>query len=339
MTLNILCCNPDGGAFYYITQAWGEAFKDLGHNFVRWDGSDAQVKKFKPHIYLGCSGWRQNFPAWARKEFGTKVGIHVNPWGKTVLKPLKGEPNINEPSQTIKWVELQKPDFVYCYGNDEDISHMWNKWTSIAPVVPMPNAGNAIAYHPVTPDPAFACDVGFVGGCWPYKSINLNKYLLPVIQSANAKIYGWGGWKHIGAKYKGPVKKESDVNKVFSSSKVCPSVVEPHTTRYGIDIPERMFKVPLGGGFTVCDPCKGLERYVDKNIFPIADNPNHYRDLILYYIKNDSKRIELQKKQRKAILENHTYHTRIQGFLNVSGFKEEALKAQERVKELVRLGQ
>lgn len=332
--LNILCCNPDGGAFLHITKGWEDAFKNLNHNFERWDGSADHLRKFKPHIYLGCSGWRQDFPKWAKDEFGTKVATHVNPWGSTKLIPLPGESNINESENAIKWVEGQHPDFLYCYALDEDIQHMWNKWEEqIACVIPMPNAGNAILHTPVTPDPNFHCDVGFVGGYWKYKAMNLDKYLVPILNRTKSKVFGWGGWKH--PKYCGVIK-DADVNKLFSSSKVCPAMVEPHTTRYGIDIPERMFKVPLGGGFTICDPCKGLERYVSKDIFPMASNPSEYHDLIHHYIKNDNERIDLKKKQRKSILSDHTYFSRIQGFLKFSGYDAEAEKAQERVEELTR---
>jgi hypothetical protein len=334
MKLNILCCNPDGGAFYYITKGWEDAFKALGHNFERWNGTQEQLKQYKPHIYLGCSGWRQNFPQWARDEFKTRVAIHVNPWGSTVLKPLRGEPNINEKPDAIKWVGEQDPDFLYCYGTEEDISHMWNKWeNNIAGVIPMPNAGNAVAHKPVAPDPKYYCEVGFIGGRWPYKAMNIDKYLLPVLKRTKSQVYGWGGWKGMPF-YKGQAKDDM-VNRLFSSAMVCPSMVEPHTTRYGIDVPERMFKVPLGGGFTICDPCKGLGRYVSREIFPMANNPKEYSDLINYYIKNDAERIALKKKQRKAILKDHTYFARVQGFLRFSGYEEEAEDAQKKVLELV----
>lgn len=331
--LNILCCNPNGGAFLYITRGWENAFKTLGHNFERWDGSDQQLKKFKPNIYLGCSGWPQKFPKWARDTFKTKIGIHVNPWGSVVLKALPGEPDINEKPNTINWVREQKPDFLYCYGLKDDIQKMWNKWeANVAPVVPMPCAGDAVAHYRIAKDPNYYCEIGFVGGYWPYKALNINKYLMPVLNQKNAKIYGWGGWKH--PKYKGTIN-DQNVNKLFATATICPSIVEPHTTRYGIDIPERMFKIPLAGGFTVCDPCAGLERYVSPKIFPIAKNPKDYADLIDYYLKNDDMRIRLKVEQTKAILKDHTYFTRIQGFLKFSGYDGEAKESQKHVEKML----
>lgn len=331
--LNILCSNPDGGAFLYITRSWGNAFKALGHNFQPWDGSDQQLSQFKPDIYLGCSGWPQHFPKWARDAFKTKVAIHVNPWGTTRLNPLPGETDVNEKDRIIKWVAAQNPDFLYCYGIEQDIKHMWNKWSDIGPVIPMPTGGDAVIHNPIKPHPDFTCQIGFVGGRWAYKARNIDRFLVPVINQFDSKVFGWGGWKN-QRKYCGQIA-DGDVNKLFSSAKICPVVVEPHTSRYGIDIPERIFKVPLAGGFVICDPCNGLERYVPKHIFPIAKNPRDYRNLIIYYLKHNSQRQDLQKRQRLEILKNHTYFTRIQGFLRSSGYPEEAEEAQKKVDELV----
>jgi hypothetical protein len=332
--LNILCSNPKGGAFLYITRGWGNAFKALGHNFLHWDGSEQQLKQFKPHIYLGCSGWRQDIPKWVRDEFGTKIAIHVNAWGSTQLKSLPGETNVNESETAIKWTIGQQPDFLYCYAIEQDIKHIWNKWEDkVGPVVAMPTAGDAVIHKPVMKDHRFTCQLGFIGGRWKYKALNIDKYLVPAINEHDSKIYGWGGWKN-NSKYQGPIN-DDDVNKLFSSAKVCPSIVEPHTSRYGIDIPERMFKIPLAGGFTILDPCEGIERYISSDIFPIAKNPNDYRKLITYYINHDEERERLQKQQNLVTLQNHTYFSRIQGFLRFSGYEAEAEEAQEKVNGLI----
>lgn len=328
--LKILACNPDGGAFYYIMEGIGHAFKDLGHEFRNWKGTDEELKNYMPDIYLGCSGWRQNYPKWARDEYNTKIGIHINPWGSTILKALPGESNINESDEAKKWVLSQKPHFGYCYGNDEDISHMWNRWNDInVKMIPMPTAGNSIIYKPTNQNNNFKCDVGFIGGLWPYKGMNINKYLMPVLNAYNSIIYGWGGWGN-HPKYRGHIKNE-DVNVLLSSAKVCPSIVEPHTSRYGIDIPERMFKVPLGGGFTICDPVENLNRYISYDVFPTARNPNEYYDLVGYYCEHNDDRERLKRLQRHWILKNHTYLNRIQRILKICGYDKQAVEAQERV--------
>lgn len=331
--LRILSCNPDGGAYHHILNGIADAFRALGHQFQRWNGTDSALRQYQPHIYLGCSGWRQVFPKWARDQYGTKIMIHANPYGSIRLKAMPGEPDINEPQEAINWVISQNPDAIYCYGNGHDISTMWNKWTDNhgIPVIPLPTGGNAVLHKPVLPDPAFKCDVGFVGGYWPYKAMNIDKYVLPAINKFDAKVFGWGGWRH--PKYKGVITDEN-INKLFSSARVCPTVVEPHTTRYGIDIPERIWKIPLGGGFVVCDPCAGLTNYVDPAVFPIARDPANYIELIDHYLKHESERTLLANKQRKAILANHTYFTRIQGILIRAGYHEEVTAAQKMVEAI-----
>lgn len=334
--MKILSCNPNGSAFHYILKGLEDAFIALGHQFLRWDGKPETLNKYQPDLYLGCSGWRQEIPEWCRQKYGTKIAIHANPYGSTKLVALKGEPNINEPEGTIKWVLSKKPDAIYCYGNDLNIAHMWNFWEEKHKirVIPMPTAGNAVAHFPVDEDPRFKCQVGFVGGYWPYKAMNIKKYVTPVVTTFNSQIYGWGGWSH--PNYRGQIKDE-DVNKLFSSAAICPSITEPHTTRYGIDVPERMWKVPLGGGFTILDPFAGVENYVDTSIFPVARDPSHYFQLVKYYLDHADEREELKLAQRKYVLENHTYFHRISRMLSDLGFIDEAEACDVKIAEIVQI--
>lgn len=331
--MKILSCNPKGSAFHYILKGIEDAFVALGHQFIRWDGRTEVLKNYQPDLYLGCSGWRQDLPKWCRDMYGTKIAIHANPYGTVKLIPLKGEPNINEPQGAIDWVLKQNPDAVYCYANDLDISRMWNFWEERHGllVIPMPTAGNSIIHQPVVKDPKFKCQIGFIGGYWPYKAMNIKKYVTPVINAFTAQVYGWGGWSH--SKYKGTIK-DQDVNKLFSSALICPSVVEPHTTRYGIDVPERMWKVPLGGGMTILDPFSGVENYVDTDVFPIAQDPQDYFRLIKYYLVKHEERASLALAQRQYVLENHTYFHRISRMLNDLGFIDEAEACDGKISEI-----
>lgn len=336
--MRVLCCNPDGGAFFYIVEGWANAFRALGHQFRRWDGKRATFQQFKPDLYLGCSGWRQAIPEDLRKQFGTKVGIHVNPWGSTVLKALPGEPNINEPPKARQWTISQNPDFVFGYAGKHDLPHMWNFWEEKAgiPTVAMPTAGDYTIYKACNPVPQFTCEVGFVGGRWAYKAININKYLVPVLLSTKSQVYGWGGWQKF-PKNRGKIAT-ADVSKLFSSAKVCPAVVEPHTSRYGIDIPERMFKVPLGGGMVVCDPVANLRHYDPHGAFPMAANPKEYKDLVHHYLEHPEERAAKKAKQRKLVLERHTYFSRIKEFMLAAQYFEDAQKAQDKINDLVKKG-
>ncbi len=67
----------------------------------------------------------------------------------------------------------------------------------------------------------------------------------------------------------------------------------------------------------------------------MAKNPSEYFELIFHYLRNPEEREDLKKKQRIEVLKNHTYFTRIQGFLRATGYTKQAEGAQRKVEGLV----
>ena len=316
--LRVLCANPPGGAFYHITEAWGNAFRACGFKFEKWDGTKESWKRFKPDIYLGCSGHRQSIPQDLRKDFGTRVGIHCNPYGSVRLDRVHGN-DINEPQGAIKWIVANKPDFVFGYGLQEDAETYWSNYEQMhhIPWYGIPSAGDMVHYYP-DPDDDFNCEIGYVGGRWAYKACNLDTYLIPALKSHKYCLFGWGGWK--GFKFR-PLPHGTDIDrKLFSSAKISPSVCEPHTSIYCIDWPERIFKVPLCGGFTISDRIKGFDKYLPPETFPMASDPEEYLQLIEHYLSNEQERKDLSARQHDYVLRHHTYFERIKIFLKAAGF-------------------
>ena len=301
-------CNPDGGAFKYILSGISSALR-LAGNQVECVTTKEAPTDFD--LYLGCSGWRQRIPSKDRRK--GKVGIHVNPYGPKKVGHIDGGPVIDESKEAIQWTLAQNPDFVYCYCSATFIPEYFGFWTSKhgIPVVPIPTAADITIYKPHPPEDRFKCEIGWVGGKWPYKAVMLEKYLVPLIKSKKCMIYGWGNtWgnnKAIGDK---------EVPILFSSAKICPSVSEGHTAVHPIDVPERVFKVPASGGFTIHTPSPAINDLFG-NIIPMAKNPKHWMDLIEFYLKNDKERIAQANKERALILEKHTYFDRCLGIANV----------------------
>jgi len=307
--MKILLPNPDGGAFLYIMRGFKNALKHAGHSVKPWDGERESFEQFEPDIYIGCSGWRQPIPHDLVKKFNTRIVIHVNPYGSINLEQISNGPNINEPQNTIEWVKDQKPDLLFGYGyGQEDIDKYWNKWLSISDVVMAAPAADHIEYYQVDHDHEWAHDLAFVGGRWGYKATNIDKYLVPLLPKYDVGIYGWGGWQPIRKSQK---IDDNDVRKLFSSSKIGPCIHEPHSSVYGIDVPERVFKVPLCGLLAISDQSASLHRYFPKDIMPMAETPQQYEDFIKYYLKHDMERKEIALKQKNHILQHHTYLNRV----------------------------
>lgn len=324
--MKVLVVEPVGGAFWYITKAFINAFNDSGIQAKFYNGQDKNIfKKYKPDLYIGCSGHRQVIPT--QRDF--KVAIHVNPWGKR-LEPVFGV-DINEPKNAIEWTLEQKPDVVFGYGHQDDENTYWSNWKNW---VGVPTAGDATEYYPDKKQVNY--DVAFLGGRWAYKGHNIDKWLMPIIKRHSNKvaIHGWGGWQGIKS-YKGPLPKGDSGRRFLSSAKVCPCICEPHTSIYGIDIPERFFKVALCGSLPILDKVPGFDRYCDNYL--MAQTPEDYYKMVKRFAFNSDfkdKRIEKINLIRKEVLSKHTYHHRMQELCRRLEFDDAVSSLEESISKL-----
>ena len=330
--MKILVVKPQGGAFLYITKGFINAFRSIGCEAEFWDGNIQSFKSFNPDLYIGCSGHRQQVPS----NYSGKIAIHVNPYGDK-LEPFFGV-DINEPKNAIEWTVKQNPDVVFGYGLDADGKTYWKNWVNELGIkfVGLPTAGDATLYYPDARNNNYK--LAFLGGRWPYKANNIDKWVVPLIRKAGDKIAisGWGGWQGF-KQYRGPLP-DSDPGRVFlSSANVCPCVCEPHTTRYGIDIPERFFKVALCGSLPILDHIHGFDRYCTNYV--MANNPDQYVQLALNYGCNpdyiDQGR-ELALKIREEVISKHTYHNRMSNLCGALGFEKTVERFKDEIDRLSR---
>ena len=307
--MRVLFFNPPGGASVFITEGMMNALRDVGCAVARWDGDHKSWDAFAPDIYIGASGHRQQVPTLRT----CKVAMHVNPYG-----PVKVEPNINEHPVAVSVVKQIRPDVVFGYGHETD-RHYWSYWDRDGfPWVPMATAGDATIFKP-TNGTHDKCDIGYIGGRWPYKATGIDAYLLPVLcdKTISHMIYGWGGWpNHIQV---GRIEDNS-VPIFLANCRVAPCISEPHTLAYGIDLPERVFKAILSGAVVVHDPVKGLLRYLPHAI--IASDPKAFHHEIKRLLSDHSQLHRIAKQQRDDVLAAHTYHHRMATLMLALGFND-----------------
>ncbi len=310
--MNILICHRPEGAFGFISDGWINALRDAGLNAIRWDGMPSTWFKFQPDLYIGCSGHKQPLPSRFNRKH-TKVAIHVNPHGPVDIKP-----SINESKNTVTWVQSVDPDIVFGYGFEKDRNY-WSAWpkTISCNWTPLPTAGDATYYTQA--DALKKHNIAYVGGYWPYKSQNIDAFLVPVIKRMKCEVKGWGKW---------PVLKvrectTSDKLSLLQSTRIGPCIVEPHTTTYGIDLPERVFKVILCGAIAVHD--KVIDGSKILKSVKWCDNASAYLNEINNVLKMDaSAQYEIWLSQFQEVIANHTYHHRMAHLLSVLGFANEA---------------
>lgn len=313
--MKVLICHRPGGAFAYISDAWISALSMVPDIQVqRWDGKPESWNSFKPDLYMGCSGHRQPIPGKSKRD-GCKIAIHVNPYG-----PTQVQPNINEQPEAIKWVKNQEPDAVYGYGLEKDRPY-WSWWDRDGITwVPMACAGDATQFNPLNGN--HEKDVVYLGGRWDYKAKSIDPYLLPVLRDRHLShtLHGWGKWPSDLA-----VTQATDpqVPGILASAKVGPCIAEPHTIRYGIDIPERVFKIALSGTIAVHDPAAHLQKVLES--VPVANSPADYHDKIRSIAaKNPEALVTKARKQYKEVFGAHTYHHRLAGLFKALGFNGES---------------
>lgn len=311
--MRILMVHRPGGAFGYITDSWLNALCDKGHIAQRWDGQESSWRAFAPDFYIGCSGHRQTIPT---NRGSCKIAIHVNPYGPTSID------GINESTNTIQWVLAQRPDAVFGYGHEED-RHFWSHWTTRHGIqwVPMPTAGDKVLFKQAPVDRVY--DVVYLGGRWDYKGLTIDAYLMPVLrdQTIRSKLYGWGKWPDgISA----GILPDGDVCGFLNSGLVGPCIAERHTHQYGIDIPERAFKVALCGALVVHDNVPQIKRMIPSAV--VASNPSEFKMYCRHYSlpENDDERRALAQRQQHEVLMSQTYHHRMATLFAALGFDEDA---------------
>ncbi|HLG41911.1 MAG TPA: glycosyltransferase, partial [Planctomycetota bacterium] len=277
-------------------------------------------------LYLGASGWKQVIPPRRKRKGGSRVGIHVNPCGPTRVGSVEGGPPIEEREDSIRWVLAQEPDFVYCYTTDrfkEDYYGYWIRKHGI-PVVGLPAAADVTVYRPRPSEERFRCDIGWVGGRWPYKAAMLDRYLVPLFRW-RCLVFGWGDtWKNR------QTISDSDVPVLFASARLCPGISEAHSVLHPIDIPERVFKIPASGGFTIHTPSPAIPDLFG-DVVPTARDDREWLGMVEHYLSDDKARIELAARQREEVLRRHTYFDRCVGIaaaLGDGGLADALMKAK-----------
>lgn len=335
--MKILCnYTPSGPS--YVRGGWGRALKAAGHEFKFWKPETKSAmdafNEFEPDIYLGttydvdraiykCIAARPNL----------KVGLFASAWGPRIDEiDLQKYPIIVATEQEKRLIEKLKvetgrPDFVFIHVTDKYLEPTMSGWRSIG-VTPIGvlNAADIIHYHPADPIDALKCDVGFVGGWWPYKSRNLKEWILPLChpsEGLDVKIFSNSRWPV--ANQLGTIS-DANVKHLFNSATVCPNVSEPHSTDSvcGWDIVERPYKIMSSGGFCVSDFVDEAQEVFTKDELLMVTTPTELKEVIHHYVENPEERASIIARGCKRVLTSNTYFDRVAQFMMNFGLPEEA---------------
>jgi hypothetical protein len=327
--------NACSGAGNYIVKGWANVMNYMGWGFKIWNGKDPErtFDEFEPDIYMGDVRFRHRIPK-RIKHGKTVVVATVDQWSDRWAFPENAKRGYRTKWHDHLWIRRLEPVFLFHQTSPKGIEIGWNKWKSKAglDVISLMVAGDTFEYYDSGIDSRFICDIAYVGGYWAYKAEGLHQYLLDYATKYKTLIYGSGWPEGISSGY----IADEDVKKLFKSATFVPCIHEPHSRIYGYDIVQRLFMVPLAGGFTISDPIKTIyeeDIFSPKEII-VSNSPQDMREKVEHFIRNPEKRLPYIEKARRRILEEHTYFHRVGKLLKLLDFTTEFEMLKKKMKEL-----
>ncbi|MHB1463786.1 MAG: CgeB family protein [Thermoleophilia bacterium] len=331
--MRIIHNDCSGGAGYYIVQGRKNAVEALGWKMLLWDGSQPEktFEEFEPDLFITDVRFRHRIPSRIRRK-QTVVVATVDQWASPWAYPENARQGYRTKWRDVRWIRKLDPELLFHHTSPAGIERGWRNWSlkESRRVLSLPLAGDTIRHRDEGFDEKFACDVGFVGGWWPNKAPGLRDYLLSYAGAYNTIIYG-PGWPD-GVSRADSIA-DGSLNRLYRSATVTPCVHEPHARIYGYEVTERLFKVPLAGGFTISDPvaCIHGEGYFKEDEILVAQSPEDMADKVDYFIRHPEERAPFIEKARQRVLAEHTYFHRLAALLAELGFAGELQELKEKI--------
>lgn len=310
-------------ASHYIYTGIMNAFKAKGHECIFWSPDSTPsfdaFDMYEPDLFLGqgynlsratikCLKLRPSIKALLKVGCWGEVCNDVDTDKYPILMRSEEEiKSIEDISSVVKNLVL----FNYVHPNKKD--YLMSDWEKTAAktigILPAADTEEYLSGQFVE---SLKSDVCFVGGYWPYKGQNLDKYIVPLcypVGKYNIKIFGNQPWPV--PQYMGAANNET-VRNLFSSSLICPNVSEPHANIFGFEVNERVFKLAASKSFFISDPIASLtEDIFTDNEAVIANGPEEFKTLVKDIIENPQIRNTHVEDCYKTVMSKHTYKNRV----------------------------
>tara|TARA_R100000951_G_scaffold63_1_gene165 strand:+ start:1119 stop:2180 length:1062 start_codon:yes stop_codon:yes gene_type:complete len=333
--MKILICSDGKHAHYYQRMAWANAFQSCGFDVAFWDKNAVTAfdvfDDFEPDIFLGQSyNLDEATVKCIYERPHLKVGLRAGDWGDHAAIVDKDKYNIlfcsPKEREILKKLkdETGQPEFVHIHYTPEAINWTHNYFATIGiRATSLMMCADVKSYSQGQSKPELECELGFVGGYWPYKGQVINKYFMPLLNPiGNYKIKIFGNQPWPANQYCGFIH-DDQVKDLFCSAKICPNLSEPHAQEFGVDVNERIFKILYAGGFCISDNVDGYRSIFGDSV-PLADSPKHFKELIDHYLANPEERQELSTAGQQIVQQNHTSFHRAAQILSEFGFEQES---------------
>lgn len=316
-------------------------FGKNGHQVATWEGDPAGLEilleKFQPDVFYGYTRNAPNYGAssWIfngcfellnnyRKETGMKVVLEAHPdmkklftWAKIPMdlvnynRGFYDQPAHGTPAE----IKLTENNFV------DIITHIWNTESSNQGFEWWKNHGVFVKSFPLAfdtgeyldRDMVKDIDISFIGGWWPYKALQLDKFIKPIDEEFGNKLVVYGtGWPYKSKGY----ADDAVVNRVFNRSKINLCLHEPGLVQSTpLHVSERIFKVSGIGGLAISDHNECIKEYFKTGEYVMASTPKEMIELCHYYLEHPEQAQTIAKAAQSRVLHDHTYKKRTRDLL------------------------
>jgi len=309
---------PNSGAGRWAWTGWLNAFNAIGHEAFIINGSIANRNDIDL-VICSTSNPSEDIIKWRNSNKHKKLALNVLAWTNEDL-PCINNPGVQASEGNVLYAQELKPDIVFAQYFEKWREILLSNWRDREgyKLGSMGMAADSTVYDyskelliNIKQYPIF-----YVGGYWPYKARNIDKYLLPVFQKYFDKSMIIGkGWPWPFRTNE--ITNEREVGYHFRNALVCPNVHEPHSTLGGYDIVERVFKVMYCGGLLISDYVKEMEDIGIKNGVHclMAKNPEEYMALVDQALTDPTKYNTIRENGRMFVGVQHTYIHRVNSLL------------------------
>ena len=204
-------------------------------------------------------------------------------------------------------------DYVFTYGGGPPVVDHYLQLGARA-CHPIYNALDPATHYPVKADPAFACDLAFVGNRLPDREQRVEDFFLAAADAAPEFSFllggeGWGGkplpanvrWiGHVGT---------GDHNRINCSARIVLNINRESMASVGFSPPTRVFEAAGAGACLITDHWAGIEEFFTPGCeILVARNAHDITDLLKTVDAKLAR--EIGESMRRRALQEHTYGLR-----------------------------
>jgi len=288
---------------------WCRGFEQLGIPYVLVSIADlAQRLPELPHPIVWISGADYQFlaPANLAALKRHRHVVWVSTWfeGEANFYQRHNFPNHSWSESLNRKILSSEPSLVFTISPESSFKY-YQEWIRHGVrLVSLPLACDTVLYRSDTPfcSEFENVEMAFVGGYWPYKARQFDRYLKSYADQL--KVYGYSPWPYAG--YGGRLAEIKEPS-LYHQAKLSPTINEPHVEQMGIDLNERVFKVLGSGGMTITDVTPAYREWFTPDELLVPGSLTEYHDLVRQALEDDDFNQHYRQIGYEAVQARHTY--------------------------------